>query len=116
MPLGNHEAVEHRPTDTETEACANALIAYAMAFSAVRVTLAALADGQTPSAKLENVAELAHWSKSYAGNAYHLSKVAGLLKKVRPSALVGPSDEEDLPLAEAGLDSYAEGLAQDDRS
>jgi hypothetical protein len=86
-----------------------------MAFSAVRASLAALADGRTPSAKLENVAALANWSKSYAVNAYHLAKVAGLLKTVRPSAPVGRSDEEDLVLAEAGLDSYAEGLAQDDR-
>ena len=48
-------------------------------------------------------------------NAYHLAKVAGLLKTVRPGAPVGRSEEEDLVLAEAGLDSYADGLAQDDR-
>jgi hypothetical protein len=104
-----------RPNERGAEAWANALIAYVMAFSAVRASLAALADGRTPSAKLENVAALANWSKSYAVNAYHLAKVAGLLKTVRPSAPVGRSDEEDLVLAEAGLDSYAEGLAQDDR-
>jgi len=64
---------------------------------------------------LENFADLANWSKSHAGSAYHLAKIAGLLKPVRASAAVGRGDEEDLVLAEAGLESYAEGLAQDDR-
>jgi hypothetical protein len=104
-----------RPNGSNGEAWANALIAYVMAFSAVRVSLAALAEGRTPSAKLENVAALANWSKSYAVKAYHLAKAIGLLKTVHPSVPVGRSDDEDLVLAEAGLDSYAEGLAQDDR-
>ena len=105
-----------QPNESNAEACANALVAYAMAFSAVLASLAALADGRTPSAKLENVAILAHWSKSYAVKAYHLAKATGLLKTVRPSRPVGRSDdEEDLVLAEAGLDSYSAGLAQEDR-
>jgi hypothetical protein len=115
VPLDKQGPADLRPNESDAEAWANALIAYAMAFSAVRASLAALADGRTPSAKLENVAALAHWSKSYAVNAYHLAKVAGLLKTVRPGAQVGRSEEEDLVLAEAGLDSYADGLAQDDR-
>jgi hypothetical protein len=104
-----------RPNDSDGDAWANALIAYVMAFSAVRVSLAALAEDRTPSTKLENVAALANWSKTYAVNAYHLAKAIGLLKTVHPRAPVGCSDDEDLVLAEAGLDSYAEGLAQDDR-
>ena len=104
-----------RANEPEAEAWANALIAYVMAFSAVRASLGALSDGRTASAKLENVAALANWSKNYAVNAYHLAKIAGLLKPVRPAAPVGRSDEEDLVLAEAGLESYAAGLAQDDR-
>jgi len=113
--LDKQGPVDLRPNESEAVAWANGLIAYVMAFSAVRASLAALADGRAPSAKLENVAALANWSKSYAVNAYHLAKVAGLLKTVCPGAPVGRSDEEDLVLAEAGLDSYAEGLAQDDR-
>ena len=104
-----------RPNESDAEAWANALIAYAMAFSAVRASLAALADGRSPSAKLENVAALANWSKNYAVNAYHLAKSFGPLKTVHRATPVGRSNEEDLVLAEAGLESYAEGLAQDDR-
>jgi hypothetical protein len=103
------------PNDLNAETWANTLVAYAMAFSAVVACLATLADGRLPSAKLENAAVLAQWSKSYATKAYHLAKTAGLLKARRPSAPVGRSDDEDLVLAEAGLESYAEGLAQDDR-
>lgn len=104
------------PNSLEAETWASTLVAYAMAFSAVVACLAMLADGRDHSpAKLENVAVLAQWSKSYATKAYHLAKTAGLLKAQRPSARVGRSDAEDLMLAEAGLDSYCEGLAQDDR-
>jgi hypothetical protein len=113
--LDKQGAASLRANEPEAEASANALIAYVMAFSAVRASLAALADGQAPPAKLENVAALANWSKSYAVNSYHLAKAAGLLKAVRSGAPVGRSDEEDLVLAEAGLESYAEGLAQDDQ-
>jgi hypothetical protein len=103
------------PNGLNAEIWANTLVAYAMAFSAVVSCLATLADGRVPAAKLENAAVLAQWSKSYATKAYHLAKTAGLLKAQRPSAPVGCSDYEDLMLAEAGLDSYCEGLAQDDR-
>jgi hypothetical protein len=57
--------------------------------------VATLAGGRVPPANLENAAVLAEWSKSYATKTYH--------------------DDEDLMLAEAGLDSYCEGLAEDDR-
>jgi len=64
---------------------------------------------------LENVATLAHWSKSYAVRAYHFTKVIGPLKSAPPDRPVSPSEEEDLVLAEAGLDSYAEMLRRDDQ-
>ena len=103
------------PYDLNVETWANTLVAYAMAFSAVVACLATLADDRVPSAKLDNAAVLAEWSKSYATKAYHLAKTAGLLKAPRPNAPIGRSDDEDLMLAEAGLDSYREGLAEDDR-
>jgi hypothetical protein len=112
--LDKQGARDLQPNESNAEACANATVAYAMALSAVLASLAALEDGRTSLAKLENVAALAHWSKSYAVKAYHLAKALGLVKAVRPSAPIGCSDEEDLVLAEAGLDSYSEGLAQDD--
>jgi hypothetical protein len=107
-------AADPRTNESDAEAWANSIIAYAMAFSAVLTALNALESGRT-TARLENVAAVAHCSKSFAVQAYHLTKEMGLLKFVPPSAPVGRSDDEDLALAEAGLDSYAEALAQDDQ-
>ena len=108
-------SAELRVNESHAEPWANSIIAYAMAFSSVLASLTALANGRTTSGKLENVAALAHWSKSYAVQAYHFSKLIGLLKIAPAHGQVCPSDEEDLVLAEAGLDSYAEVLRQDDQ-
>jgi hypothetical protein len=106
---------ELRADESCAEQWANSIIAYAMAFSSVLASLTALANGRTASGRLENVATLAHWSKSYAVRAYHFTKVIGLLKSAPPDRPVGLSEEEDMILAEAGLDSYAEILRQDDQ-
>lgn len=95
---------------------ANSITPYMMALSSVLTALTALKNGRTTSARLENVASLAHWSRNYAAQAYHLAKALGLLKTSRPVAPVGRSDEEDAVLAGAGLDDYAAALAQDDQS
>lgn len=108
-------SAELRADEARAEAWANSIIAYAMAFSSVLASLNALANGRRTSAKLENVASLAHWSKSYAVRAYHFTKVIGLLKATSPDRSISPSEEEDLVLAEAGLDSYAEVLREDDQ-
>jgi hypothetical protein len=109
------KSAELRADESIAEPWANSIIAYAMAFSSVLASLTALANGRTASGRLENVATLAHWSKSYAVRAYHFTKVIGLLKSTPPNGPVSLSDEEDLVLAEAGLDSYAELLRQDDQ-
>jgi hypothetical protein len=109
-------SVELRANESQAEPWANSIIAYAMAFSSVLASLTALSSGRTTSGKLENVATLAHWSRSYAVRAYHFTKVIGLLKTAPPDGPVGKSEEEDLVLAEAGLDSYAEMLHQDDQA
>jgi hypothetical protein len=98
-----------------SEPWANSIVAYAMAFSSVLAALTALENGRTTSARLDNVGSLAHWSKSYAAQAYHFAKTLGILKTSRPAAPIGPSDGEDAVLAEAGLDGYVETLAQDDQ-
>ena len=108
-------SAELRADESRAEPWANSIIAYAMAFSSVLASLTALAKGRTTSGGLENVATLAHWSKSYAVQAYHFTKLIGLLKTAPPDGPIGPSEEEDLVLAEAGLDSYAEMLRQDDQ-
>jgi len=97
------------------EPWANSIVGFAMAFSAVLAALAPLADGRKTSARLENAAALAHWSKSYAVRVCHFTKVLGLLKTAPPAAPIGSSDEEDEVLADSGLDSYAEALVEDDR-
>ncbi|MBI3680946.1 MAG: hypothetical protein HY235_11185 [Acidobacteria bacterium] len=108
-------SAELRADESHAEPWANSIIAYTMAFSSVLSSMTALANGRTTLGRLENVATLAHWSKSYAVRAYHLTKVIGLLKTTPPDGPVGPSEEEDLVLAEAGLESYAEVLREDDQ-
>ena len=103
------------PNASDSELWANSIIGYAMAFSAALAGLTELASGRPTSVTMDNVATLAQWSRRCAVQAYYLTKAIGLLSAARPSAPVGESDEEDLVLAEAGLDSYAESLAQDDR-
>jgi hypothetical protein len=101
--------------ESSAEPWANSIIAHVMAFSSVLAALTVLENGRTTSARLENVASLAHWSRNYAAQAYHFIKALGLLQTSRPIAAVGQSDEEDAVLAGAGLDDYVAALAQDDR-
>jgi len=108
-------SAEFRADESSLEPWANSIIGYALAFSSVVTCLTALANGRTASGRLENVAALADWSKSYAGRAYHFAKVLGLLKSTPPEVPAGPSEDEDLVLADAGLDSYVDMLRQDDR-
>lgn len=97
------------------EAWANSIIGFVMAFSAVLSALTGAANGHKTSARLENAAALAQWSRNYAGRVYHLTKTLGLLKTTPSAALIGSSEVEDEILAESGLDSYAEGLVKDDQ-
>jgi hypothetical protein len=97
------------------ESWASSIIGFAMAFSAVLAALSALANGRKTSARLENVAALAQWSRNYAVRVYHLTKVLGLIKTTPPAAPIGSSDQEDEVLAQSGLDSYAEALVEDDQ-
>ena len=113
--VNKERSAELQANESSTEPWANSIIAYAMALSSVLAALTALENGRITSLRLENVASLAHWSKTYAAQAYHFAKELGLLRTARPVAPIGRSDEEDAILAEAGLDSYAESLAQDDR-
>src|ERR1039457_1581535 len=106
MLFDKERVADLHPNESDAEPWANSIVAYVMAFSAVLATLTALASGRTTPAKLDNVAALAHWSKGFAVQAYHLTKTVGLLKTMRPSAPIGRSEEEDLILAQAGLDSY----------
>ncbi|MBV9612644.1 MAG: hypothetical protein JO091_09230 [Acidobacteriaceae bacterium] len=98
------------------EAWANSIVAFVMAFSAVLSALTALGSGRKTSARLENAAALAHWSKNYGVRVYHLTKALGLVKARPPVGPIGCSEEEDAVLADSGLDSYAEALVKDDQA
>jgi hypothetical protein len=100
---------------SSVEAWANSIIGFVMAFSAVLSALTALANGRKTSARLENAAALAHWSRNYAVRVYHFTKALGLLKMTPAAAPAGSSEAEDEILAESGLDSYAEALVKDDQ-
>ena len=97
------------------EAWANSIIGFAMAFSAVLSALTGLRDGRRISARLENTAALAHWSRDYAVRAYHFTKTLGLLKVTPAAAPISSSEAEDEILAESGLERYAEMLIKDDQ-
>lgn len=104
-----------RGDESSGDAWANSIIGFVMALSAVLSALTTFANGRKTSARLENAAALAHWSRNYAVRVYHLTKTRGLLKTTPAAAPIGLSEAEDEVLAEYGLDSYAEGLAKDDQ-
>ncbi len=80
MLVDKERVADFHPNESHAEPWANSIVAYVMAFSALLSALTALEAGRTAAAKLENLAMLAHWSKRYAVQAYHLAKVLGLLK------------------------------------
>ena len=71
------------------EAWTNSIAGFVMAFSAVLSALTALTNGRTTSARLQNVAALAHWSRNDAGRVYHLAKTLGLLRTTPVAAPIG---------------------------
>jgi hypothetical protein len=93
---------------------ANAIVAFGLTFSVVVSSLQALSSGTAISCRLQNIVQLAHWSKAYAAKAYHLAKVMGLLKPVSSEHAITQNDAEDLALAEAGLDDYSKLLLAED--
>lgn len=114
--LLDRKATGNIQADASTgEAWANSILGFVMAFSAVLSALTTLAEGRKTSARLENAAALARWSRNYAGRAYHLSKALGLLKTTPAASPIGSTEAEDEVLAESGLDSYAEALTKDDQ-
>lgn len=88
------------------------IIAYGMAASGV---LCSLTSGKRLRGRRDNITQLAYWSKGYAVKVYDLAKHIGLLQILPPP---GPSqeasDEEDLLLAEVGLDDYRQLLATEE--
>lgn len=104
-----------RGDSASAEAWANSIIGFVMAFSAVLSALTALTNERKTSARLENAAALANWSRNYAVRVYHFTKALGLLKATPAAAPIGSSEAEDEVLAQSGLDSYAEALIKDDQ-
>lgn len=113
--VGDPQDLNARVDESHAAAWTNWVIAYALAFSAVLAALGALERGEAATVRLDNVAALAHWSRRYAVQAYHLTKTIGLLKTPRPDTPLRQIEEEDVLLSEAGLEAFAEGLWQEDR-
>jgi hypothetical protein len=103
------------PDKAVAEAWTNAVVAFAMALSCIIYSLNDLEVGIAASAKLGSLATLAQWSKSYAAQAYHLTKELGLFELPPPRGPITEPDDEDIELAETGIESYAELLAHDER-
>jgi hypothetical protein len=99
----------------ELERWAKSLISYWMAYAAVHASLTTLTSGHPTSARLDNVALLANRSNRHALEAYHLSKVIGLLKVTPFKGPVDHGDEEDIILANTGLEDYVEELRKYDK-
>jgi len=109
------------------ERWANWVVAFGMAFSGVVYSLNLLAAERTTAVRLENIATLAHWAKTYAVQCYHDAKELGLLyapqqpdsfadrDTARTASLPGGTDADELELAEAGLAGYNEMLRQDEQ-
>jgi hypothetical protein len=105
-----------RDAEASSEPWANSLIAYAMAFSSVLAALTDLEGVRANSYRLENVASLAQWSRTYAARAYHFTKELGIIRTSQQHLNpIGGDDEEDAALAGAGLDDYVEMLAREDQ-
>lgn len=86
--------------------------AYALTAFAVFVALSSPTRFPGP---WENVAQLAVWSRDYAVRLYDLAKRHGLLKPSAPDGEIPKtSSEEDLLLADAGLEEYRQLLPPED--
>jgi len=69
----------------------------------------ALSQGKEFAGPWQNVATLARWSQAYAGQVYDLSTRTGLLRPPArpPGTSPSRSTEEEVQLANAGLEDYA---------
>ena len=94
----------------------NSILGHVFAFSGVLHALRELDKEPRTKHRLANVVLLAQWSDEFAQRAYHASKVMGVLaKRERASVTPDVDDAEDVELANAGLASYIQGLAQDEQ-
>jgi len=90
---------------------ANRTIAY---FQALGAVVWALNGRISIPIRRENVIQLAYWSANYASDCYAIARAKGLL---RPANSLGPlpaADPEDVELADAGLNDYAEMLSSEE--
>lgn len=103
-----NSAVRSRENDAHLTELAHWTIA---CFQAVTCVLWALNGRISIPIRPENLARLAQWSANYASGCYAIARDSGLLS---PATAVGPlpePDPEDVELANAGMEDYAELLA-----
>ncbi len=112
-----HQLVDDPTQREQLEAIAGQWTATAIAYMLTMFAVSyALAQDKAFAGRWGNVATLAHWSQAYAAQVYDLSTRHGLLRSPTrpPGAAPVRSTEEDLQLADAGLEDYAGLLEQKD--
>ena len=62
----------------------------------------------------DNVTQLAQWSANYANGCYAIARSSGILLPASPTGPLPQADPEDVELANAGLEGYAETLAAEE--
>lgn len=108
MKAAARQFVQNEPEQLESIAAqfTSTTTAYMLTMFAVSH---ALSLGDAFKGRPENVSILARWGQDYAAKVYDLAVRSGLLKPPQrpPGDLSGRSPEEDLGLAEAGIEEYA---------
>jgi hypothetical protein len=105
------EKLRPLPEDASLLELGNWTIAY---FQALGAVLWVLNGRISIPIRRENVVQLAYWSANYASGCYAMARAKGLL---RPADSRGPlpvADLEDVELADAGLNDYAEMLSSEE--
>ena len=99
------------PEDATLVELANRTIAY---FQALAAVLWVLNGRISIPIRRENVIQLAYWSADYASGCYSIARAKGLLRTANSRGPLPVADPEDLELADAGLNDYAEMLSSEE--
>lgn len=97
--------------DASLEELANRIIAY---FQALGAVLWVLSGRVLIAIRRENVIQLGYWSASYARGCYAIARAKGLVRPPGNRAPLPEADPEDVELADAGLNDYADMLSSEE--
>jgi hypothetical protein len=114
--LGTFRTMSHRhsravPEDAGLMELANCTMAY---FQALGAVLWVLGGRISIPIRRENLIQLAYWSADYASRCYAIARAKGLLRSANGRGPLPAADPEDMELAGAGLNDYAEMLGSEE--